>query len=435
MNEASDNTRVNTVVAFSPYSWDHALTILRLVSPLRYADLQLIHGIDDWKLHPENISLGDVIVTQRDFPRYRKMYTKVLEQANAEGKPLIYEIDDLLLEIPDEHPDHSINYYTPGLFDMLQAIIEADLVTTTNTALRAYLQPFNPHILVLPNYLDEALWVMPKINEKPNNDQVVIGYMGSNTHLPDLEQVAPVLQKLLNRYHERIQFRFWGCDSPEAIREYPQVRSVQLETVNYPGFTRFFLQQECDIFIAPLKDSLFNRCKSNIKFLEYSALGIPGVYSRITPYEDIVEHGKNGFLAGTNEEWENCLTALIEDSVQRTEMGRSAQHTVQENWLISQHAYKWTQAYQAAIHIASDKGAREQKHEYLRVITRIASQVREWQNGLEEQLQLKDQEIAELEKRVLEAEHFQNELKNSSVWKFVRYIWRIRSIFSPIDNP
>jgi hypothetical protein len=148
---------VNTVVAFSPYRWDHALTVLRLVSPLRYAGIQLIHGNEGSDIHPENVSLGDAVVIQRDFPNYLEMYSTIVERARVERKPVIYEIDDLLLELPDDHPDSSIGYYAPGLFSMLRAIIEADLVTTTSSALRAYLLPFNPNIAMLPNCLDEEL--------------------------------------------------------------------------------------------------------------------------------------------------------------------------------------------------------------------------------------------------------------------------------------
>ena len=42
---------------------------------------------------------------------------------------------------------------------------------------------------------------------------------------------------------------------------------------------------EPDICIAPLQDIEFNRGKSNIKCLEYTAIGAPGVYSDVTPYK------------------------------------------------------------------------------------------------------------------------------------------------------
>jgi processive 1,2-diacylglycerol beta-glucosyltransferase len=425
---------VNTVVAYSPYRWDHALTVLRLVSPLQWAGLQLIHGNEKSDILPENISLGDAVVIQRDFPNYLEMYTTLVERARLEGKPVIYEIDDLLLELPDEHPDRSIGYYTPGLFSMLRAIIEADLVTTTTPALRAYLEPFNPNIIVLPNCLDEGIWTMSRQAAKPGDTPVVIGYMGSDTHAPDLETITPVLQRILARYGDRICLRFWGGEPPAGMREQRQVEWIKIEATTYVEFARFFQQQECDIFIAPLKDSLFNRCKSAIKYLEYSALGVPGVYSRITPYEVIVDHADNGFLASTELEWEECLVRLIESLPLRQHMGQHALATVQNHWLISQHAREWTQAYEAARQISSDHQAQALKQRYLQVFVRVANQVRNWQNNLYAQIQAKDQAIHDLEIRVLEAERFQNELKKSTAWKMVGWIWRLRSLLSPSDE-
>ena len=39
-----------------------------------------------------------------------------------------------------------------------------------------------------------------------------------------------------------------------------------------------------DLALAPLEDNLFNRCKSNLKFLEYGACGYPVIASDIECY-------------------------------------------------------------------------------------------------------------------------------------------------------
>src|SRR5690606_14753256 len=98
---------------------------------------------------------------------------------------------------------------------------------------------------------------------------------------------------------------------------------------------------EFDFVIAPLADNLFNRCKSGLKFLEYSAIGAPGVYSKLPPYEDIVIDGVTGFLAGTETEWIEKLTRLIEEPELRQNMAVAAQQTVQERWLLSQNITSW----------------------------------------------------------------------------------------------
>jgi hypothetical protein len=42
--------------------------------------------------------------------------------------------------------------------------------------------------------------------------------------------------------------------------------------------------RKIDLLLAPLEDSDLNRCKSNIKFLEFSALGIPMAGQNISTY-------------------------------------------------------------------------------------------------------------------------------------------------------
>ena len=82
------------------------------------------------------------------------------------------------------------------------------------------------------------------------------------------------------------------------------------ELWSYKEFATYFQSQDVDIFIAPLEDNLFNRCKSSVKFLEYSCLGVPGIYSNIDPYSIVIKNNFNGLLAYTNDEWKNSLRKL-----------------------------------------------------------------------------------------------------------------------------
>ena len=93
--------------------------------------------------------------------------------------------------------------------------------------------------------------------------------------------------------------------------------------------------QRADLFIAPLRDTYFNRCKSAIKFLEYSHKGIPGVYSRLPMYEAVIQDGQNGFFASDLAEWEAHLEQLIASPALRQEMGQRARQTVTQDWLLS----------------------------------------------------------------------------------------------------
>jgi processive 1,2-diacylglycerol beta-glucosyltransferase len=443
-----------TVVAYTPYSREHAVTWLRIVRPLQAAGIQLLHG-SEGGIHPELVSQAEAVIIQREFPGYSSgSYDQIIQRARAEGKPVIYETDDLLLELPPEHPDTAIHYYTAALFPMLQAVFEADLVTTTNPILESYYQKINPNTCVLPNYLDDLLWQPIDVIAIPASQlcvpaKVVIGYMGSTTHITDLEEIAPVLQYLMVRFPDQIQLRFWGGPPPADLQGLPSVEWIPVEIFDYPKFSKYFSQQHCDIFIAPLGNSFFNQCKSPIKFFEYSILGIPGVYSRLAPYEAVIQHGENGMLASSQEEWETSLAGLIESGERRNAMGQKAQESVLKHWRLSEHAYEWVEAYQKAIDDVSSGEKRSPinktglNYEQTQIFLQVSLQVQDWLETLQRQAAQQEQTIQNLRtgiedkrleevRRELELTQRQlTEIKQSESWRLITALDKIKPSLYP----
>ena len=91
------------------------------------------------------------------------------------------------------------------------------------------------------------------------------------------------------------------------------------------------------IGLAPLLPSDYNRCRSDVKFLEYASRGVVGVYSRLEPYHRTVIHGKTGLVYGNKEEFEQCLNALASDAGLRNHIRQEAYEYVARNRLLSQH--------------------------------------------------------------------------------------------------
>ncbi len=326
-----------TIVVYTADKWEHVCPIIRLVKPAEMGGIHLVRG-NDWdgeELHvfPERLKEADIVVIQRDFPSHVRDYEEVIGLARDQQKIVVYELDDLLPELPDQHPD--FYHYLTARTAIIRAIVDANGVVGSTPAICDYLRSFNPHAWVFPNYLNDQLWNLKPVLRRERSS-VIIGYMGGHSHSYDLEVIVPVLERLLKRYSKQIYFKygkqiylkFWGIAPPPEIREWPYVEWLDVGIVNYEEFASYFSDQDCDIFIAPLRDNLFNRCKSHLKFLEYSALAVPGVYSRVTPYESVVENGVNGFLATSPQEWEQCLIRLIENRELREQIGAEAHATV-----------------------------------------------------------------------------------------------------------
>lgn len=403
------------VIAYTPFPWEHALTTLRISGPLEQAGLEVIQGEKD----PSRVSAADAVLIQRDFPRFADTYDKIRSLARQGGKPIIYEIDDLLFELPEEHPYRLAEYFAPALLPMLCALMDADLVTTTTPLLQEYLQTFNPRTHVLPNYLHDQIWQECGLHSKNTKSPVVIGYMGSDSHLPDLEQLVPVFKRLLNRYGKEIQLRFWGTSPPPALRDFPHIEWTPLSITAYAEFAQYFCAQQCDIFVAPLADNEFNRCKSSIKFLEYSWLGVPGVYSSVAPYKGIVTHEQNGFLASTKEEWETCLAELIENVSLRQRMGQLARESAKGKFLLSHHAHKWKEVYQEAFKYPFKNDSALFHPGGKGTLSSILEQATNWQFQLQNNFRQSQDSVRELSLRL-------SEIKASDVGKLATLLWRLR---------
>jgi GT2 family glycosyltransferase/glycosyltransferase involved in cell wall biosynthesis len=410
--------RISSVVFFTNYGQDPCAH-LRLRGPMHPLDIKVIDGNFENETQPEKTTLGDVIVLQRDFPRDLPTYERVYQLAHKEKKPVIYDIDDLLFLMPETHPERQSQHYIESLLPMLQALHEADLVTTTTEILKNELLQYNNNVKVLPNYFDDSLWQLREPLIKTDNTQpIIIGYMGSESHLPDLDLIMPVLEHLLNRYQNALELHFWGIKPSLKIANYPQVKWFPAVTYKYVEFSRFFQTQNADIFIAPLLNNRFNRAKSPLKFFEYSSLGTPGVYSKLETYEQVVLHGENGFLATSQEEWHDHLIQLIENNELRYQLAKNAQQTIRENWLLSKNAHKWQTAY-AQI---SEK-LQQQEIVYKPGLDLIKSLSHQYYAMNKSQKSLLDERKNLISELTL--------IKTSRAWKIVLFIRKMRDIIAP----
>jgi glycosyltransferase involved in cell wall biosynthesis/uncharacterized coiled-coil protein SlyX len=336
----------------------NCLAYLRLIGPLKQLGLNIINGIENGKSSFERVKEGDIVFIQRNFPKRYHEYRRIVEISQKFRKPVVYDMDDLLFSLPENHPHRQTQDYTSSLLPMYQALRNADLVTVSTPKLRDVLGGYNKNITILPNFLDDDLWkINPPAGIKSEMYPLTIGYMGTVSHKPDLEYITPVLMDVIKRYPNMIQMCFWGIDPPDELRPYSKrITMPQFSDENeYKDFAAYFQTQSADIMIAPLVDNLFNRCKSPIKFLEYSALGVPGVFSSVEAYTQVIIHGENGLLAASLDEWSNCLSLLIENAELRYQLGKNAQSTVRADWLLSQNAYRWQDAFRALGEVAITK--------------------------------------------------------------------------------
>jgi hypothetical protein len=85
------------------------------------------------------------------------------------------------------------------------------------------------------------------------------------------------------------------------------------------------LLRDVDVNLAPLvPGSVFNESKSAIKWLEAALVGTPTIAMPTQPFAEVIQHGRTGLLATTQDEWAEGLHRLLDDDLERTRIGNQA---------------------------------------------------------------------------------------------------------------
>nr|WP_247887250.1 glycosyltransferase [Azospirillum sp. SYSU D00513] len=126
-------------------------------------------------------------------------------------------------------------------------------------------------------------------------------------------------------------------------------------TCGYDGYIEIL--RRCDIGLLPLNDTLFNRCKSDLKFIECAAHGVVALASP-TVYSGSVEDGVTGVLFRTPQEFHDRLNQLVVDPSARSGIADRAYGYVLGHRLLAQHFRKRLSWYESLLDRKAELDAR-----------------------------------------------------------------------------
>jgi processive 1,2-diacylglycerol beta-glucosyltransferase len=324
-----------------PFGVAYIRDILPLTHPTNSESFQVTQGIG-------YSSSADVCIVERSWKPNITLpeAEQLVHHIRKGGARLVYSIDDNLLDLETVplQARSVVRYFCRA----------ADGILVSTEYLKERLHQFNSHIYVLPNTLDERLFT-ENSNRLPigrNADaRKIIGFMGTFTHDADLMMVLQPLRKILRKQTDSIQFELVGGFSTQTVvRSFQglplQVMKPDPIDMSYPNFIPWMKKNlSWDVGIAPLENTFFNRCKSDIKFLDYSALGIPGIYSRVPSYEGTVHHLDTGYLVeNTPSAWTEALDDLLRNDDLRNRLALNAQEYVFSKRTLLHGAIRWREA-------------------------------------------------------------------------------------------
>jgi glycosyltransferase involved in cell wall biosynthesis len=279
---------------------------------------------------------------------------RLVERVRGAGVRLLYSLDDNLLDLPAERDD----WPTPVQLEIVEMLLrEANGILVSTEPLRARLAAYNRNIAVVPNALDERLVVGREPSaQRPGfrgADPLVIGWMGTRTHDRDLQLVAPAIREIGRRHGRKVRFECIGVAGGaegQAILRDLGMRSIMppLAELEYPQFMLWFTAStRWDIALAALADTPFTRCKSDLKYLDYAAIGTAGVYSDVVPYTTGVRHEETGLVVSNDTgAWVAAIERLIEDRDLRHSLATAATIELYRERILARRALDWVAALQ-----------------------------------------------------------------------------------------
>lgn len=259
--------------------------------------------------------------------------------AKSENKPVYFDIDDLVfdtvytdqLSYTQGLSEKEKGNYDAGVRNYGKMLAACDGAITSTNQLKEELLKYQDTVLLNRNLASSELMEVSSCFIKDYNQQsqqVKIGYFsGSISHNENFELIKPALKKLLEAY-PFIELHIVGhLDIPTDMKVYEQQIIVH-DYVDWKTLPQLISQ--VDINLAPLVDSIFNRAKSEIKWLEAAMVKVPTIASDIGAFADMVIDGQTGLLA-KEDEWNEKLDSLIFSAELRQKLAENAYHFVLEN--------------------------------------------------------------------------------------------------------
>lgn len=310
----------------TPFQWQNELNDIGLAANMEWMVRQSYFTVVQMLQHPHAV----------EFLRAMQDTTKI---------PILAEMDDDCFNVDAWNPAVPRVDPAAGYVQCAEAQLKMvdGAVVSTERLKEVVLEQSERDmpVWVCPNTVNE-LW-KGLVNHRPYDNKIRIGWEGASAHVGNLRLLKYVLPKILDA-HPNVEVFLWGPLIPDWCQKHPRIL-VDLPQVTITDYPKALASRGYDIAICPLQDTLFNRAKSNIRWLEHSALKTPCVVSRVRAY-DCVRDGEDGLVAQDEDEWYTALNKLILDRSFRKRIGGTAKERAWKDFHVGKACHVYEQIYQ-----------------------------------------------------------------------------------------
>ena len=261
-----------------------------------------------------------VIIYCELLPYFPAVLERYLE---ARKIPYIVDLDDAIFHSYDQSEVPFVRWLLGG--KIKKVIQGASCVFAGSRYLADYSRQQNSNVVILPTVIDLNRYERIKKVEQGLRKPFTIGWIGSPSTSLYLESIGHVLRKFCEQHDARVVLVGSGNI---------QLPEVPVEFREWAEATEISDLLEFDVGIMPLSDSPWSRGKCGFKLIQYMACGLPVIASPVGVNVDIVDHGQNGFLAGTEQQWLEALNTLWKDPELRGSMGAAGRQRIEAKYSV-----------------------------------------------------------------------------------------------------
>ena len=331
----------------------------------------------------------------------------LIKKLKSMGIIVIIDIDDYWLPTK-EHPIYSIIVQHKINERIVMNLKEASYVTTTTDIFANEIRKINKNVIVFPNAINpnEQQFNQPTLP----SDKIRVGWLGGSSHLHDIALLDNFVQKN-QEINDKLQYVICGFDTRGTVTQInPQTKEEQKrdilphETVwmryeeiftnnyktiseEYKEYLMKFEQNDYvgngdlpylrvwtkpintyasnyskfDISLAPIKNHIFNRMKSQLKVIEAGFYKKALIASEVGPYTiDLVHCLKNGEFndngnailvpeARNHSDWSKAVKKLVQNPEMITELGLRLYDTVKDKYDLNKVTVNRAEFYKSLI--------------------------------------------------------------------------------------
>jgi glycosyltransferase involved in cell wall biosynthesis len=341
-----------------------------------------VSNMDFWKQY-------QIVAFHRSISTDFDLANQLIQKLNSMGIVTICDIDDYWMP-GKEHPIHDVIRFNKINEKIVANIKVAKYVTTTTSLFADEIKKVNGNVFVFPNGVNpkEPQFMEPT----PEFDKIRIGWLGGSSHLHDLQLLDQSFSKLMS-IRDKVQYVLCGFDTRGSVTEINQQtkeqvrRNIRPEETVWASYEKIFTQNyqiisedykkflleytqenyqnessesyarvwtkpvtsyaknysRFDISLAPIKNHMFNRMKSQLKVIESGFYKKALIASNLGPYTIDLKHClKNGnFVDGNallvdenrnHSDWAKFIEKLVKNPNMIKDMGERLYETVKDTY-------------------------------------------------------------------------------------------------------